>query len=58
MTKLTILNDDFHDRSVFEINGKHYAHVSGHEMNTEFWLKLIKKLGITVVIQDVEIVHD
>jgi len=55
MKTLTIRNDDFHGRSVFRIDKKHYAHVGDHETTREFWIKLIKDLGITVVQEEVDI---
>lgn len=55
MITLTILNDDFHGRSVFRVGTKTYAHVNDYEMTREFWIKLIKELGITVVQKDVDI---
>ncbi len=58
MKTLTILNDDFHGRSAFQIGSKYYAHVSDYEMTTEFWVKLIKELGITVVQKDRDLVYE
>ena len=57
MKTLTILNDDFHDRTVFHINGKFYAQRSGHELTKDFWIKLMKELGTTVYEKDVDVVE-
>jgi len=58
MKTLTILHDNFYDRSEFRIDGKFYAQLSGGEINTEFWVKLVKQLGTTVVQKDRDLVGE